>query len=272
MLYEHPKYYEVVFSFRDIPNEAKFLHSCIQMYSRRPVSRVLELACGPAPHAGELTDLGYQYLGLDLNETMLEDAREKWSHLKPVPELFRADMVDFDMAEKVDFAFVMIGSLYLKSAAEMARHFDSVSRCLKPGGLYFLDWCIQFNDPLSYNGQNAIHREKDGITLSSDFKIKLVDPLENVYRETWTMNIDDHGKPVKLEMVEENKAIRPDEFLKFVAERDDFDFTGWWRDWDLQQPLTDYSEVYRPVAILRRTEADTPTKHAVAEEEVPAAV
>src|SRR3972149_4413948 len=94
-LYDYPEYYEIAFSFRDIPDEARFMHSCIERYSKIPVRRVFEVACGYAPHAEELTALGYKYIGLDNNRNMLDYAAHKWSSLKPPPEFMEGNMLSF---------------------------------------------------------------------------------------------------------------------------------------------------------------------------------
>ena len=51
-IYDYPEYYEVAFSFRDIPSEVSFMQECMSRFSHIPVNRVFEVACGPAPHAG----------------------------------------------------------------------------------------------------------------------------------------------------------------------------------------------------------------------------
>jgi len=252
MIYDYPQYYEVAFSFRDIPRESAFMQKCIERYSRIKVRRVFEVACGYAPHAGELIGRGYRYLGLDNNRNMLDYAVHKWRDLSPRPEFLDGDMVSFETPRPVDFAFVMLGSLYLNSLTEMNSHFDSLARALKPGGLYFLDWCVQFDDPMKYAEDNTVTYERDGITVVSKFNIRLLDPGEQMYEEIWTLDVDDRGQRRKLQMIERNRAIFPGEFLTFVRSRTDFEFVGWWKDWDLAQPIADGAETARPVALLRR--------------------
>ncbi|MBD3403345.1 class I SAM-dependent methyltransferase, partial [candidate division GN15 bacterium] len=78
MLYDYPQYYQAAFAFRDIERETTFLAETIDRYSAVPVDRVLEIGCGPAPHAGELIRRGYHYLGLDNSRVMLNYASETW--------------------------------------------------------------------------------------------------------------------------------------------------------------------------------------------------
>jgi len=183
---------------------------------------------------------------------MLDYAAHKWAGLKPAPEFLPGDMVHFETPRKIDFAFVMLGSLYLNSLDEMTSHFDSMARALRPGGLYFLDWCVQFDDPLHHAENNTVVQERDGVVVESKFNIRLVDPGQQMYEEVWTVDVNDHGNKRRLQMIERNRAMFPREFLTFVRARNDFELVGWWRDWDLDQPITDLSSPDRPVALLRR--------------------
>lgn len=252
MLYDYPQYYEIAFSFRNIEAESAFLHTCIQRYSKIDVKQILEIACGPAPHAAELVEQGYRYVGLDINPAMLEYAGKKWGHLGTQLQLVKADMVLFRLEQPVDFAFVMLGSLYLNSLADMTSHFDCMARALRPGGLYFLDWCIQFNDPMVPRVHSAFEAEIDGVAVNSRFDTRLVDAAKQMYEETWTVRVDDHGRLRTFEMVERNRAVFPQEFLLFLENRTDFEFVGWWHDWDLKKPIQETSEIVRPVVLIRR--------------------
>ena len=252
MLYDYPKYYEAAFSFRDIAAETAFMAQAIDRYSAVPVERVLEIACGPAPHAGELIRRGYRYVGMDINRAMLNYAGTAWKHVSPRPVLFEADMVRFDSPEPADFAFVMLGSLYLNSIEEMQSHFDSIASALKPGGLYFLDCCIQFSDLMVPVHASRVHTTAKEISVESAFDIRLLDPARQIYEETWRVNIDDRGEHHRFEMVERNKAIFPQEFLLFINQRTDFDFVGWWQDWDFNLPITTGCAPTRPFALIRR--------------------
>ncbi|MDD3733132.1 MAG: class I SAM-dependent methyltransferase [candidate division Zixibacteria bacterium] len=252
MLYDYPEYYEIAFSFRNIEEEAGFIITCLEKFSDIPVKSIFEVACGHAPHAGELVKHGYRYVGLDINRNMLDYAAFKWRSLVPPAEFIEGDMVNFTYPKKVDFAFVMLGSLYLNSLEDMTRHFNAIARILNPGGLYFLDWCIQFNDPMVPRARNDIVMEKNGIMVESRFNTRLIDSARQMYEEVWTVNIDDHGRHKRFEMIERNRAIFPQEFLLFLESRTDFDFVGWWHDWDLNQPIEGHSDVKRPLVLIKR--------------------
>ena len=122
-VYQYPAYYELAFSFRDIPAEVDVFEALIQRYAYIPVATMLEVACGPAPHLCELTGRGYYYIGLDLSPTMLDYARLK-AQKSDVPAAFLVtDLRDFTLAAPVDFAFILLCSLYVHSTAELSAHF-----------------------------------------------------------------------------------------------------------------------------------------------------
>lgn len=252
MIYDYPEYYEAAFSFRDIPRETAFLKLCIDRFSEVPVRRVLEIACGHAPHAEELAALGFGYIGLDNNARMIQYATGRLGHIVPPPEFLKADMRSFECLKEVQFAYVMLGSLYLNSLEEMTSHFDSIASCLKPGGLYFLDWCIQFTDPLEVCNNNEVVIEREGICTRSHFDIRLIDPVAQMYEEIWTMKVEDHGREKDFRITEYNRAIYPQEFRRFVQERGDFEMVGWWSDWNLDRPVEGSSEIVRPFVLLKK--------------------
>ncbi len=249
-VYQNPKYYEIAFSFRDIVGEVDVFEDVIRKYSLIPVSKMFELGCGPAPHLEELARRGYEYLGLDLNLEMLAYAETKAQAINASARFHQADMTDFKTAEDVDFAFVLLGSLQARNTAELVSHFDSVGRALKSGGLYLLDWCINFapNTEESESWEMA----KGPANVKTTYQTKLIHPVEQVIEETLTLDIDDAG--AKKVIVEKwvRREIYPQEFLMFIANRIDFEFIGWWNDWDLTQPLDGAREINRPITVLRR--------------------
>ena len=230
--------------------EVDVFEDVIRTYSLIPVSKVFELGCGPAPHLEELARRDYEYLGLDLSPDMLAYAETKAQAIKASARFHQADMTDFELTEQVDFAFVLLGSLQARNTAELVSHFDSVGRVLKSGGLYLLDWCINFtpNTEVSESWEMA----KGPVKVKTTFQTKLIHPVEQVTEETLTLEISDG---VVQDVIRESwvrREIYPQEFLMFMANRIDFEFIGWWNDWDLTQTLDGVREINRPITVLRR--------------------
>ncbi len=252
-LYNHPPYYEIAFSYRDIKLEVDLFEECFRRYSRIPVKRVLELGSGISPHMVELTRRGYEYLGLDTNPTMLEYARRKAEAASIPATLIQADMKDYSLERPVDFVYVMLGSLYVKTNEDLHSHLTCVTNALKSGGLYLLDWCINFQwDDASY-AEQCWTMEREGIKMDVKFASEgVIDRVAQISRHKLSADVDDHGKIVHLESVEEFRTFFPQEFLLLVEQSKTFEFIGWWNNWNLNEPVEKAVRIDRPITLIRR--------------------
>ena len=251
-LYDNPQYYEIAFSFRDISAEVSLFEECFRGFSRIPVRSVLELGCGNCPHMEELIRRGYRYSGLDISEAMLDYSRGKAWRIGAKIKLIHADMNDFSLESKLDFVFVLLGSLSVKSTTELTRHFDCVAKVLKRGGLYLLDWCVQFDPPWASEGGGTWEMEREDIRVKTAVSWKLVNRIEQLFEETITQEVDDHGKKLSIIGKDIKRAIFPQEFLCFIRAHQHFEFVGWWNNWSLNQPLEQAEKIDRPIVLIRR--------------------
>ena len=251
-LYDNPKYYEIAFSYRDIPAEVDVFEECFKRFSQIGVKSVLELGCGNSPHMEELIKRGYQYSGLDLSKAMLEYSRQKSSRIGAEVNLIHGNMVDFSLENKVDFVFVLLGSLYVKNTSELITHFNSVTKVLKKGGLYLLDWCIQYVPPWEAEAVDSWEIERDGIRVKTMVSWKAINRVEQTFEETITLEVDDRGEKLNIAGKDVKRAIYPQEFLCFLSGLKHFEFVGWWNNWNLQQPLKETKKIYRPIALIRK--------------------
>lgn len=250
-IYDYPKYYGIAFSYRDTAEEVAVMQRAIDQFSHIPVKTVLEIACGHSPHLEEILRLGYSYCGLDLSPAMLAYAREKAEKLGHDITLIQGDLADFDLPEQVDFIYIMLGSLYVQTTEQLVSHFASAARALKPGGLYFLDWCIDFS-PLT-NTRDAWTCRRDGIEVRVRYATRLLHPAEQHYEETMTALVRDGKQRLHLNHSNIRRAIYPQEFMLAATYLNDFEFVGWWNDWNLNAPLAKITRgIVRPITVLRR--------------------
>jgi SAM-dependent methyltransferase len=236
-VYDNPRYYEIAFSFRDITYEVTVFEEVIHRFSHVPVRWMLELGCGPAGHMPEIMQRGYEYIGIDLNPNMLAYANSKAVQAGCSPTLLQKDMVAFDLEEPVDFAFILLGSLYVSSTAEFGSHFESMARALRPGGLYLLHFCVQFNR--RYEKPETWTVQKEEIRVESTYSISPVDLAENIYDELGVMKVNDHGENLRFEEPRRKRLIFAGEFRNFIQESESFEFVGWWNSFDLEKPIPD---------------------------------
>lgn len=251
-LYDYPEYYNLAFSFRDIPGEVDVFEESIRRYSRIPVHRVLEPGCGTSPHLEEWVRRGYRYTGFDLQGRMLESAMRKAAAHGSAASIINADMRSFTLEQPVDFAYLMLGSLYTTTTVELMSHFSSVASALQSGGLYFLDWCVHFGWG-EIEAENNWRVEKDGVSLEVSYRRdKVLDRAAQVCRNLLTAAVDDHGSRFHLEGEEVTRVIFPQEFLLLVKATGVFEFIGWWNNWDLDEPVEKAKRVGRPIVLIRR--------------------
>ena len=252
-LYDHPTYYELGFSFRDIPGEVACFQQLIAKYAEVSVTRVLELACGPSPHLVELCARGYEYHGLDVNGRMLAAGRAKvtgdWQ-----AEFHQASMIDFDIGTTCQFAFVALGSLYARNTDELKDHFLSVANAVDPGGLYLLDWCVQFGHaPVFSQAGDSWRAERDDVSVCVNVTSRLADPVEQVIEEVVSLDVVEGDQSFSISSTTHRRVVFPQEFLMLVDAMPGFEFVGWWNDWDLNQPLPKSTgAINRPIVVLRR--------------------
>ena len=247
--YRFPEYYDIAFAVDDVVREVDFFEAAIGEFSRVPVRRVLEIACGTAPYLGEWQRRGYRYCGLDLSLSMLDAARARAGHLGIAADFVPADMRDFDGRSigPVDLAYVLLGSIYVGSNREFLLHLDRVADALAPGGLYLLDSVVWFEIGSDYRRRWT--RRRGGVRVRMTYRAEPIDGIAQTYNEFITLDVDDHGTRHQITSRVPTKIFFPQEFLCLVELSARFEFVGWFNDFDLAAPLTPQG---RHTAILRR--------------------
>jgi SAM-dependent methyltransferase len=237
-IYKHPLYYEVAFSFFDVRKQVDTFEAIVKKSSKIRVRRFLDIACGPSLQLREIAERGYEGVGLDLAPEMLRylSRRAKEEGLRI--ETVQADMSNFRLKKKVDFAFIMMGSLVFESNEKFMDHLDSVAYSLKRGGLYFIQ-----NKMVDWTGteEQSWTVEKEGITVKTTFNIHWKDILNQLYTERLKLEVNDHGQKRKFVSEEDLKFVFPQEFKTLVKLNNKFEFIGWWEGtestWFLDKPL-----------------------------------
>ena len=249
--YDHPDYYDAAFSWRDLAAEVDVIEECCKRYSLIPVKRILELASGTSPHLEELSKRGYSYTGLDINAAMLQWSEAKARRLGIEARFIRGDMADFSLTEPVDLVLTMCGSLYTRSTEGFLSHLASVAKALRPGGLYFLDWCINFewNQP---KGEQRWRMKRKGLEIGISFREETVDPASQIARHRLTGEIKRQDELHRVESVDTVRVILPQEFLLLLEKSGGFEFIGWWNNWDLECPMEEEKSANRPITLVRR--------------------
>lgn len=252
-IYKQPLYYDIAFSFVDPKEQVDNFERIIDEFSRIKVNRFLDIACGPSLQLREIARRGYETVGLDLYPEMLAYLRKKARQQGLKIETIEADMCGFRLKKKVDFAFIMMGSLDVESNERFLAHLDSVAASLKRGGLYFvqnmgLDW--------TKDAQQSWTMEREGITVRASFEYRFKDILNQIGTEEMTLEVDDNGERKSFYQEEDLKFIFPQEFKTLLRLNGKFGFVGWWKGncntWHLDQPLEKAKDLGDNMVLLRR--------------------
>lgn len=226
-IYDQAKYYEIAFSFIDPKKQADLFEEFIKKYGKTSVKTVLDLACGPALQLREMAKRGYGAIGLDSSSKMLGYLKKEALSEGLKIETIKADMNNFKLKQKVDFAYIMMGSIiYTKNNNLFLSHLSSVADSLKSGGLYLIEnLAMNWSDPKFLKSQSWIMKEKN-IKIKTTYKITLKDSLKQIVSQNFILDVDDNGVKRKFINEADLKIIFSEEFKLLVEKNGRFELLG----------------------------------------------
>lgn len=249
-IYNQPKYYEIAFSFVDAEKQVKLFEEFIKKYSEIKVKKVLDIACGPALQLRKFAGKNYIAAGIDSNRLMTNYLKDISLKEKLKINIIEADMNKFRLKYKVDFSYIMMGSIiYAKSNELFLSHLNSVADSLKSGGLYLIEnIAINWSDPKFLKPQSWTMR-KNGVKVKTTYKITPKDALKQIVSQNFTLEVDDNGVKRKFINQADLKIIFPEEFKLLVEKNGKFEFLGFFERYNVKK-LKDASA--ENIALLRK--------------------
>jgi SAM-dependent methyltransferase len=131
--------YDAIYGDKDYRAECDTLD---EVFSRaaRPVQSILDLGCGTGRHALELARRGYEIVGVDMSEGMLEQARQRSLRDGAQASFVLGDIRNVQLGRRFDAVLSMFAVVgYQTSEADLKATFDNVRRHLEPGGIFVFD-------------------------------------------------------------------------------------------------------------------------------------
>ena len=226
-IYNQPKYYEIAFSFINAKDQVGLFEKFIKKYSKIKVKKVLDIACGPALQLREFAKKNYISTGIDFNPQMVNYLKNISLNEGLKINAIKADMNKFHLKNKVDFSYIMMGSIiYVKNNELFLSHLNSVAGALKSGGLYLIEnLAINWSDPKFLKPQLWTMRKK-GIKVKTTYKITPKDTLKQIVSQNFTLEVDDNGIKQKFINQADLKIIFPEEFKLLIGINGKFEFLG----------------------------------------------
>jgi SAM-dependent methyltransferase len=160
-IYEFPDIFRRVHMERpgEIEQETAFLQEVWRRHYRRPVARVLDLACGNSPHGQIFARAGIQAVGVDDSPTMIAAGRAE-SRGVAAMRFYRRKIERFKLPERSFDAAIFMCETFpvLTTNAALMSHLKSVAPLLKRGGLYCID--IDRHDGVDLVKRRRLWRER----------------------------------------------------------------------------------------------------------------
>ena len=104
-IYSAAELYEKAFSYRNIPDEVKFLLKNYNQFKNKQPASAIEIACGPAAHAIEMRRYIPEVHALDSSQEMLTLASTRAKEAKLSLHTHLSDIRLFKLKQPIDWHF-----------------------------------------------------------------------------------------------------------------------------------------------------------------------
>ena len=126
------RYYDLLCADIDYREQSEHVQRLHRLFGNGG-ERYLDLGCGTGPHLRHFIDFGYRGCGLDLNQPMLDIARQRC----PQASFIQGDMASLSASAAFDLVTCFLYSIhYNQSIADLQRCFAAVHAALSAGGLF----------------------------------------------------------------------------------------------------------------------------------------
>ena len=127
---EFAKYYDKFYQNKDYQKEVNFLKKIINK-----TDKIIDIGCGTGIHASLLEKDGYNIDGLDLNQEMLDIAKNRLSS-----NLYNQNILDINLNNKYNIIISMFAVInHLKDTIELEQALLNLKKILLPNGKIIID-------------------------------------------------------------------------------------------------------------------------------------
>ena len=229
----------------DYAEWADFVERAFLKYLDKKPELVLDLACGTGSMTVELAKRGYDMIGVDLSEDMLNEA-----YMRSVGQgilYLCQDMRSFELYGTVGAAVCCLDSInYLTEEGDLERCLSTLHNYLDPDGLLLFD----VNTPYKFKNiySNNAYILEDELDLGDGEQAAVFCGWQNSFDEEsgicdFYLTVFEEREDGSYSREEEHQVERcytPEELNK-ILEDCGFELLGTWSDFDFS-PVTDTSE------------------------------
>ncbi len=144
-------YYDLMCADIDYAAQSRQVQRLHQLFGNGG-KNYLDIACGTGPHLRQFVDAGFSATGVDINQPMLDLARQRC----PEAMFYQQDMAALSLSHKLDLISCFLYSIhYNQSLASLQSCFAAVHQALNPGGLF----CFNAVDKTTIDNRPGIKRQ-----------------------------------------------------------------------------------------------------------------
>ena len=134
----YAQYYDLLYKDKDYRKEAEYVHTLIQKYKPN-AKTILSLGCGTGKYEFELEKLGYEIVGVDISQQMVDIANISKGESKC--EFIQGDIRNIRLDRKFDVVISMFHVIcYQITNDDLLKAFKTASVHLSEGGLFLFDF------------------------------------------------------------------------------------------------------------------------------------
>lgn len=215
---KYANYYDLLYKDKNYTSECEMIKSILNKYSKKKVGSILDLGCGTGNHSIILQSMGYKIVGVDISQTMLENAIKKIDEKNSKLIKFEhGDIKTWRTKETFDAVIMMFAVLgYQISNEDVVSALQNVRRHIKKGGIFIFD--VWFGPSVVSQKPSTrtkkINTEAGKLTRKASSQLHITENTVTVHYET---NLEKNGRV--LASVEEDHDMRyffPKELDMFI--------------------------------------------------------
>jgi SAM-dependent methyltransferase len=196
--YDFPEYYDVSL-MEDTELEADFIEAVWRKFGEGPLRRILEPGCGSGRLVRELARRGRHVVAFDDNPKALDYLRNHLEADGTTAEVFAADLAKFRIKEPVDLACCFCNTFrHLLTRDDALSHLRSVSKALRPGGVYLLGLHLM---PIDVDPEDSERWtcQRDGVKVRTTLAVHKTFPRKRLERLRLAMDVDAPTERLRVE-------------------------------------------------------------------------
>lgn len=226
------KYYDLISSkFVDYEKQVLFL---TQLFKKYEISgkRILDIACGTGTHSLMLSEKGYEVVGLDVSEKMLDEAKKKAANNDRIHFICK-DMRMLDFEEEFDAIIFMSSISFLLTLDDIKKTLSGVNKALRSDGIFIFNFLPIYDT----TEKNEIEHVKEGNIEIWILHQGLINRTEQTYDEKMTYIAKEDDKVRTYQGFDRTGLYFPIDFVRYLETEGGPKIIGLHECWDLKKTL-----------------------------------